>query len=208
MGTGHLRSSPVQSLLFPDGRAPAFISSARVTARYTIDPLDTTYDAKYGLTRTCSRLQVPVGKPAEFECRKFPLKQEDNCKENQYFCAAWTSAGYAVELAIGFGALALVAILIGVSTHSRRRRIWRVVAGVSAFHAAFQLVAFGLIIDLVRTKEYPTFDHSKFGPGLALIGVSWVLSVLATISTITTGLAADRGKRWAAGNRAYQPISG
>jgi len=44
--------------------------------------------------------------------------------------------GYFVELAMGFGALSLLSILVGVSTGSRRRRIWRAVAGLVLLHGA------------------------------------------------------------------------
>jgi hypothetical protein len=46
------------------------------------------------------------------------------------------------------------------------------------------------------------------GPALVFNAVAWVFGVLTAISVILTGMAADRGKRWAAGNRAYQPIEG
>jgi hypothetical protein len=50
--------------------------------------------------------------------------------------------------------------------------------------------------------------HALTGPALVFNAVSWVSGVLTAISVILTGMAADRGKRWAAGNRAYQPIEG
>jgi hypothetical protein len=77
----------------------------------------------------------------------------------------FSSAGYAVELAIGFGALTLATIVVGVTTHSRRRRIWRAVAGLVVFHAILQLVAFVLVVDQYRTGRFPTtFLEVKLGP--------------------------------------------
>lgn len=67
----------------------------------------------------------------------------DRCdKENRAFCAEWTSAGYIDQVAIGFGAVSLVTILFGVSTHSRRRRIWRAVAWLVFFQGVLLLVSF------------------------------------------------------------------
>ncbi|KAJ7096317.1 hypothetical protein C8R44DRAFT_374235 [Mycena epipterygia] len=184
-----------------------------VVTRYELG--ESSYEAKYGLSKECARLMVQfpghgsprVEKP--FDCRKFPTRKQDNCdEENQFFCAAWTSAGYMVELAIGFGALSLVSIVIGLSTHSRRRRIWRAVAGLVILHSLLLLIAFALVVDMYRTSRYPTFDHAKLGPGLILNAIAWVFGVITAISLVVTGMAADRGKRWAAGNRAYQPIHG
>ena len=55
------------------------------------------------------------------------------------FCAEWTSAGYSAQLGIGFGVLALLALLFGVSTHSRRRRVWKAVAGLVTLNGASPL---------------------------------------------------------------------
>ncbi|KAJ7680328.1 hypothetical protein DFH06DRAFT_1162668 [Mycena polygramma] len=180
-----------------------------VVTRY--EALNASYEAKYGLAKVCQRLVIGRGSPRfeDFECRKFPMREKDSCdEENQFFCAAWASAGYAVQLAIGFGALSLVTVLFGVSTHSRRRRIWRAIAGLIVLQSLLQVVAFALIVDLYRTGRYPTFDDARLGPALIFNAVAWVFGILTAISVIVTGTAADRGKRWAAGNRAYQPIEG
>ena len=86
----------------------------------------------YGLYKRCEVIESEIpGVSQPYECRQFPASVTDHCeKENTAFCAAWTSAGYLDQLSVGFGALSLMAILFGVSTHSRRRRIWRAVAGL------------------------------------------------------------------------------
>jgi len=118
----------------------------------------------------------------DYECRPFPLSVQDKCdNENRLFCAVWSSARYFTELGIGFSGMALVALLIGVSTHSRRRRVWRAVAGLVILHgesflkpfstikphytpqAVFQLVTFILITDLYRKDRFPAFEHAKPG---------------------------------------------
>jgi len=106
--------------------------------------LHTQITVQYGLSERCELEVVDVpGQPGDgrleytnYTCRKFPTPVSDSCeKENRVFCTSWTSAGYATELAIGFAALSLVTIVIGVSTHSRRRRIWRAVAGLVILHS-------------------------------------------------------------------------
>ncbi|KAJ6625639.1 hypothetical protein B0H10DRAFT_2002520 [Mycena sp. CBHHK59/15] len=185
-----------------------------LVVRYHSDVLASRYEAKYGLSRVCERLVVDLpgggsGRFEDFECRRFPVRSKDHCDdENQGFCAAWTSAGYAVELAIGFGALSLISIVVGVSTHSRRRRIWRAVAGLVILHALLQLVAFAIVTDAYRTARFPTFEDARLGTAFVLGTISWVCGVLLAVAVITTGISADHGKRWAAGNRAYQPIAG
>lgn len=97
----------------------------------------------------CERSVVNIPGPSngrleysDYQCRPFPLKVQDGCEdENHLACAEWVSAQYFTELGIGFSAMALVALLIGVSTHSRRRRVWRAVAGLVLLHGT-QLVIF------------------------------------------------------------------
>ncbi|KAK7057182.1 hypothetical protein R3P38DRAFT_2839780 [Favolaschia claudopus] len=177
-----------------------------VVARYGGESDSLRYEGKYGLSQLCQRVVLDLpGGGTKFErakCRKFPSRDADDCDENSYFCAAWTSAGYAVEVAIGFGALSLVAILVGVSASARRRRVWRAVAGFIIFQSVLQVVAFALIVDLYRTSRYPTFEDAKLGPALIFNVVGWVFGILTAVAVIVTGTEADRGKRWAAGNRA------
>lgn len=97
----------------------------------------------------CERSLVSIPGPSgngrfeysEYQCRAFPLRVQDSCEdENRLFCAEWVSAQYFTELGIGFAAMALVALLIGVSTHSRRRRVWRAVAGLLLLHGGYTVI--------------------------------------------------------------------
>jgi len=169
----------------------------------------------YGLTKTCELTvsEIPgrsdQGKITyrKYECRDFPGKETDRCeKENKAFCAAWTSAGYLDQIAIGFAAVSLVAILFGVSTHSRRRRIWRAVAGLVLLQAACQIATFAIVTDAYRMSSYPTFEHARPGVAYVLHTVSWIFSILVALGVLLTGISAGAGHKWAAGNRAYQPI--
>jgi hypothetical protein len=97
---------------------------------------------RYGLVKRCELTvtKTPGHEGEEIDytnytCRPFPMRVTDGCEaENRMFCALWTSAGYVSEIGIGFAAMALVALMIGISTHSRRRRVWRAVAGLILFH--------------------------------------------------------------------------
>ncbi|KAI0070642.1 hypothetical protein K474DRAFT_1667819 [Panus rudis PR-1116 ss-1] len=167
----------------------------------------------YGLMQRCERriLSIPDSplKYTDYKCRPFPARILDACdKENKGFCVSWVTAGYFTELSIGFAVVASLAIVFGVSTHSRRRRIWRVVAAFVAIHAALQLTTFSIVTNLYRRSRFPAFEHAHPGTAYILNTLSWVLAVLVTVGVTITGISANRGHRWAAGNRAYQPIEG
>ncbi|KAG7098540.1 hypothetical protein E1B28_000476 [Marasmius oreades] len=184
----------------------------------TPEVLRTTITFQYGLTQLCEYkvVNIPGGGEngkfsyTDYSCRKFPMRVKDACeKENESFCTAWISARYAVELGAGFAVLSLFAILVGVSTGSRRRRIWKAVAGLVMLHATFGIVAFAIVTDSKRTGTYRgTFDEAYFGVGYGLNTASWVLSVFVALGVLATGIAADLGHKWAAGNRAYRRIDG
>jgi len=177
--------------------------------------LRTTVTSYYGLLERCdwtvTRIPSRSGSGqfeyTDYSCRKFPTAEEDSCNErNHDFCVAWTTAAYVSEVAIGFGAVTLLAIMIGVTTYSWRRRMWKVVATLVLLHALLQVVTFAVITDLYRAAKYPTFDQARPGLAYVLSTVSWVIGIILAASVAITGLAADRGHHWAAGNHAYQPI--
>lgn len=78
--------------------------------------------------------------------------------------------------------------------------------------------------ELYSKNSFAAFEHAKPGKvslyeelnrysSLAGLGyvfntISWVVGFLVGCAVIVTGIAADRGHKWAAGNRAYQPIRG
>ena len=63
------------------------------------------------------------------------MRVQDGCEDdNKAFCMIWSTAGYFGELGIGFGAVSCLAILFGVTTHSRRRRIWKSASVLVALH--------------------------------------------------------------------------
>lgn len=124
-----------------------------------VDPgrefLYTRINVRYGLMKRCERQVVRIPDSdgdwqfvyTAFKCRDFPKSVSDRCeKENRLFCVEWTSAGYLAQLAVGFGTMALFALLIGVSTHSRRRRVWKAVAGLVTLNGAWPIFAGTLLL--------------------------------------------------------------
>ncbi|KIM40139.1 hypothetical protein M413DRAFT_446296 [Hebeloma cylindrosporum] len=143
----------------------------------------------------------------DYECRKFPMSVTDRCEnDNKAFCLAWTSAAFLNEIALGFGPISLLAILFGVSTHSRRRRIWAAVAGLVSLQAICQISTFGIVTDTYLTSSFPSFERARPGTAYILHTLCWISSVLVAFGVLLTGISAGAGHRWAAGNRFYQPI--
>ncbi len=64
------------------------------------------------------------------------------------------------------------------------------------------MIAFIIMSDLYRTSHLPDFDFAY--PGERLL--CRVFNFLIVFGVIWTGKAADKGHRWAAGNRAYTRI--
>jgi len=179
-------------------KGPSVIDGEQVTTRF-------------GLMERCERRIVWEGRNrwVDHTCRSFPMRIVDQCEGvNRHFCTEFTSARYATELGVGFSALSLVALAIGLSTHSRRRRIWRAVAGLLALHSIFQLITFALITDIYVNKRYAPFERAGLSAGYYMNFLSWFVGMITAIGVVITGMAADKGKAWAAGNRAYRPISG
>jgi len=90
--------------------------------------------------------------------------------------------------------------------------------------AVFQIASFAVIAGQYHDAAYPTFEQARPGeylfsvitfslltiiPGTAYVlhNFVWVSNILIVVGLVVTGLSADAGHEWAAGNRAYQPIS-
>ncbi|KAM6502289.1 hypothetical protein JOM56_002266 [Amanita muscaria] len=139
-----------------------------------------------------------------YECRKFPTSLFDGCeKENRTFCATWVTAGYAAELSAGFAALTTLTILFGVSSRARRRRMWRAVAGLLSLHVLLQIITFGVVTVAFFQTHYPRFERAQFGLSYVFSMLTWVIGILTVAGVVVTGRSAEKGNRWAAGNRAY-----
>jgi len=90
--------------------------------------------------------------------------------------------------------------------------------------ATCQITVFALVTDLYSKATYPSFERARPGKvpaflivkamtsSLTALGyivhtISWVLNIVIALGVITSGLSADSGHGWAAGNNAYQPIA-
>ena len=134
------------------------------------DVLHTTITISYGLTQSCQKTITRIGdkngkiKYSDFTCRPFPSRTRDGCEDdNEDFCATWAGAGYVDYLTTGLSAVAPIAVLFGLSTKSRRRRVWKALAGLTMLQAITGVIAFGLITDMYQRKKYPGFDHARPG---------------------------------------------
>ncbi|PPQ98615.1 hypothetical protein CVT24_003948, partial [Panaeolus cyanescens] len=198
------------------------ISSRRVdwvVVRYE-EVLKTKITTYYGLRQTCTLTLSEFPGPGDgkdkityrkYDCRRFPSKVTDHCEqENKSFCASWTSATYLEELAIGLAAVSLAAILFGMSTHSRRRRIWKsvVVLMILQGQPTNRLRWLVLVSFVSRNPQTWVLTRPTYtGAAYVIQTVSWISTVFITAGVMGAGLSADAGHRWAAGNRAYRPLS-
>lgn len=98
---------------------------------------------KFGLLERCDSQVIDFPGPgnngrikySDYRCRPFPTRKDDDCEEsNRDFCTLWWTAGYAAETSVVFGGVAALGIIIGLSTRSRRRRMWKAIAGLEVFH--------------------------------------------------------------------------
>ena len=89
--------------------------------------------------------------------------------------------------------------------------------------AAFKVVTFGIVTHLYARSQHPYFEFARpstffnlcyrcreanvlSGVAYILNVLSWVCDILIVFGVVTTGISADAGHAWAAGNRAYRPI--
>ena len=85
-------------------------------------------------------------------------------------------------MALGFGVISLATVLFGMTTHSRRRRTWGVVAGLVLLTSEFiplysiygiseivlhtascQIAAFTLVTDSYYKNAFQFFEHARPG---------------------------------------------
>jgi len=173
---------------------------------------------RFGLARRCERDVVEIPFPtgdaptiffSEYTCRSFPMSVRDRCEHgNRHFCVAWATASYIDEVGIGFNVLALLAIAFGVTTHSRRRRIWKAVACLVGLASLFPMISFAIVSDLFRTAKFWEFSRAQLSWAYYMNTIHWVLGFVVTGAIVVNGIAANKGHQWAAGNRAYRPIDG
>ncbi|KAF9531626.1 hypothetical protein CPB83DRAFT_881264 [Crepidotus variabilis] len=193
------------------------VSSKRVdwlVVRYKENAIRTKVTFFYGLAERCqetiSQIPTPSGDGKftyrSYECRPFPQQDYDQC-DGDSFCTAWRAAYYIDQVAIGFAALALAGILIGATTHSRRRRVWRSVVGLVLVAALCQIAVFAIITDVFEEAPFPALDTARPALGYIFHFLAWLLNILITLGILVAGVSADAGHAWALGDRGYEPIA-
>lgn len=110
---------------------------------HTLNVFGTDVVVRCGLLERCEKQVLTFPAPGgggkidytQFNCRPFPSRQPDKCEgDNRSFCTLWWTAGYSAELSVVFGTAAALGLVVGVTTGSRRRRVWRAVAILVALH--------------------------------------------------------------------------
>ncbi|KZT41431.1 hypothetical protein SISSUDRAFT_1059373 [Sistotremastrum suecicum HHB10207 ss-3] len=180
--------------------------------------LPATISVGYGLYQRCERQTMSDlppwtspkkgnGRYENYECHRFPGRSECD-HDNGAFCALWDTAGYASQISLGFIVAALLALTVGGMTRERRRSQWKFVAALMFCHSVLQILTMSLVVHLWRTWDYPPFEYTNLSVSFYLNLASWAFSLVIVGALIITGIAADAGHKWAAGNRAYRPIGG
>ena len=147
----------------------------------------------FGLYERCQLTLSEFPSPGEgkgkisyenYECRHFPGSVTDKCeKENKSFCSAWISAGYIDELAIGFASVSLVAILFGVTTHSRRRRIWRAVFWLVLFQGNVAQISINYLRSLCCFQLSAKYQRLRSSQTCTTIQTTHPLTMHAQVSS-------------------------
>jgi hypothetical protein len=72
--------------------------------------------------------------------------------------------------------------------------------------AVFQIITFAIVTHAYNVSWYPTFNNARPGFAYVLSIFTWVIGLFTAVGVVATGISADRGHHWAAGNRAYRRI--
>ncbi|KAF8893344.1 hypothetical protein BD779DRAFT_1505702 [Infundibulicybe gibba] len=171
-----------------------------IVVRYP-EVIGTRITLSYGLLQLCELKVIRVNLPSSAEPHASHMhtsRGHEACDgAGKPFCMRWSTAGYAEMVAVGCAALALFSILLGVTTHSRRRRVWKAVAGFVFLHGVLQMIGFAVVTDVYRTER--RFEQGRPGIGYVMITVSWILDILVAGAVVIAGISADYGHEWARG---------
>ncbi|KAK8138815.1 hypothetical protein PG984_002195 [Apiospora sp. TS-2023a] len=140
-----------------------------VTAHNT----NATFSHHVGLHRSCS-LSATADKAT---CRPFP--DEDDCRDDQFFCSMWRSSGFLMSFATVVElATAISFLVVMLGGKYKREEGWFVIAGLLIADAVIEFAGMGIVAYLFNTDTQ--FDV----PGWNL-GYSWILcTVSASVSVL------------------------
>ncbi|KAK8081888.1 hypothetical protein PG996_000669 [Apiospora saccharicola] len=140
-----------------------------VTAHNT----NATFSHHVGLHRSCS-LSATADKAT---CRPFP--DEDDCRDDQFFCSMWRSSGFLMSFATVVElATAISFLVVMLGGKYKREEGWFVIADLLIADAVIEFAGMGIVAYLFNTDTQ--FDV----PGWNL-GYSWILcTVSASVSVL------------------------
>lgn len=102
---------------------------------------------------------------------------------------SWATAGYAQQLALVFGAAAILgnlAVLLG--GRLKRESGWRIVAGLLSAHAALLIVSTSLV-----AHEFATDDRfyygSRLGQSYIMSTSAWAIDVVCILGLVAVGVS-------------------
>ena len=143
------------------------------------------------------------------------------CQEfGESFCVLWSTSGYAAQLSLVPCLMSLFSLLFiflhrgqRTARARARRQQWKLVSVSMAVHFLLQILALALIVHVYRTddrfdsseaslRKSPTTSKLNTDQSFLFGALSAVLSLIITALLTFTGIAARRGKPWAAGKSA------
>ncbi|KAK8049367.1 hypothetical protein PG994_011097 [Apiospora phragmitis] len=151
----------------------SIMTSNWVEYSVTAENTNATFSHHVGLHRSCS-LSATADKTT---CRPFP--DEDDCRDDQFFCSMWRSSGFLMSFATVVElATAISFLVVMLGGKYKREEGWFVIAGLLIADAVIEFAGMGIVAYLFNTDTQ--FDV----PGWNL-GYSWILcTVSASVSVL------------------------
>ncbi|KAK8089276.1 hypothetical protein PG997_004237 [Apiospora hydei] len=130
----------------------------------TAENTNATFIHHVGLHQSCS-LSATADKAT---CRPYP--DEDDCRDDQFFCTMWRSSGFLMSFATVVElATAISFLVVMLGGKYKREEGWFVIAGLLIADAVIEFAGMGIVFDV---------------PGWSL-GYSWILcTVSASVSVL------------------------
>lgn len=110
---------------------------------YTVTAENTkaTFSHHMGLHQSCS---LPASSD-KMTCRPFP--DEDDCRDDQFFCSMWRSSGFLMSFAtIVELATAISFLVVMLGGKYKREEGWRVISGLLLADAAIEFAGMGIVV--------------------------------------------------------------
>lgn len=107
----------------------------------TAENTNATFSHYVGLHRSCS-LSATADKAT---CRPFP--DEDDCRDDQFFCSMWRSSGFLMSFATVVElATAISFLVVMLGGKYKREEGWFVIAGLLIADAAIEFAGMGIVV--------------------------------------------------------------